>query len=211
MELVDEREELERTASPGHLGRVTGTLRRHGRLLVVVLAVLALTVGVWGLRWWTHPDVFGAGVGVGSFSAAPQPVATSRLTFGVLLPPGDGSRTTVTFRGTPVMNFATNTARATATFSVCHRPPEPQGTFIGISKGLGNHECTRLDPIVAGTTLRYPSPAEYVIATITPTRPGKVLATGADFDYSLDRSGWYRRGNDHVDLSIGIRATAGTR
>ncbi len=81
------------------------------------------------------------------------------------------------------MHCATNTAHATATFRVCHR--DPKGIFIGAASGRGNHLCSRLTPVVAGTTFRYPTTAEYVSATVTPTTPGRVVVTGADFDYSL--------------------------
>jgi hypothetical protein len=44
--------------------------------------------------------------------------------------------------------------------------------------------------------------AEYIIATSTPTQPGKVVMSRADFDSSWDRAHWYRRGVDHVLLSL---------
>ena len=181
--------------------------RDHAKLLVVlVLAVFCTVVAGLGLRWWTHPDLLNAKNGLW-ITTSKLPFQRAQQTYGVVVPPGPGTPTTITFRSVPVARFATNTANATVVFSVCHRPPGPRGSFIGGVSGSGDHYCTSIDPIVAGTTLRFPTTAEYIIATSTPTQAGKVVITGADFDYPLDRSHWYRRGVEGVDFHIAQRVS----
>ncbi len=164
--------------------------------LVAVLAVLAL-------RWWTHPDVFGEGGGAGDFVADPRPVSQAQTTFAVVVPRLSSSPAAVTFRSAPVMAFATNTARARITFGICH----PSHVRIGNVNGAGDRYCSRIDPIVAGTTFHFRPGGPYIIATSTPTTPGEVVMTGADFDYATDRSHWYARGVDHVEFRDVQRVT----
>ena len=181
--------------------------RDHAKPLVVLaLAVSCAVVPGLGLRWWTHPDLLNAKNGLW-ITTSTLPVQRAEQTYGVVLPPGPGSATTITFRSAPVARFATNTAHATVAFAVCHRPPGPRGSFIGGVSGSGGHYCTSIDPIVAGTTLRFPTTAEYIIATSTPTQAGTVVISGADFDYSLDRDHWYRRGVERVDFHIAQRVS----
>ena len=177
-------------------------MRRRGSRLTLVtgmaLAVMvAVTAGL-ALRWWSHPDVFGEQGGAGDFVADPRPVSRAQMTFAVVLPPVSSGTPTVTFRSAPVMTFATNSAQTRITFGICH--PIRHAGAIGNVFGSGNPYCRRIDPIVAGTVFELGRNGAYIIATSTPTRPGRVVMTGADLNYSLDRDHWYRRGVDHVDF-----------
>ena len=42
------------------------------------------------------------------------------MTFAVVVPRLSSSPATITFRSSPVMTFATNTAQAKITFGICH-------------------------------------------------------------------------------------------
>jgi hypothetical protein len=183
------------TAPTRPAGPLLRQLRSHGRLLAVAagVGVVAVLAGL-ALRWWTHPDVFGEAGGAGDFVADPRPVSQAQMTFAVVVPRLSSSPATVTFRSAPVMTFATNTAQAEITFGICH----PSHVRIADVFGSGDRYCSEIDPIVAGTTFHFRPGGPYIIATSTPTTPGVVVMTGADFDYATDRSHWYRRGVDHV-------------
>jgi hypothetical protein len=66
-----------------------------------------------------------------------------------------------------------------------HRAP---GDLRPTRRRSGNYLCTRIAPVVAGTTFQYPTSAEEIVATVRPTTRGKVVVIGADLDYSLDSS-----------------------
>jgi hypothetical protein len=197
----DRRAPYESTGSRARAGlRVLGN---HKGLvtLVTVAVVFAVAAGL-AVRWWTHPTLLKEGGGLDVATTKPLPVDGSQQSYGVVLPPGRATPTTITFRSTPVATFATNSAQATVTFAICHRPPGARGYFIAGMPGNGASDCTRVEPIVAGTTFQYPTTAEYIIATSTPSRAGRVVMTGADLDYALDRAHWFRRGVEHVDFRI---------
>lgn len=101
------------------------------------------------------------------------------------------------------MTFATNTARAKITFGICH----PSHVQIANVNGSGDRYCSGIEPIVAGATFHFRPGRPYIIATSTPTTPGKVVMTGADFDYATDRSLWCARGVDHVEFRDDQRVT----
>jgi hypothetical protein len=180
-------------------------VRTHGRLLAVAAgAVVFAWFVAAGVRWWTHPDLLGSQIGNGFSSLDPQSLARSQITFGITYPHGKGNTATMTFRSAPAMQFGTNTARATATFSVCY-PRQGASGAIGAVHGTGSRFCSRLVPIVDGTKFEFPTAREYIVATVTPRTTGRVVLTGADFDYALDRGHWYRRGVDHVDMRVVLK------
>lgn len=184
-------------------GRTAGRfVRGHWRLLVVSAVTGALlAVAVIVVRWWTHPDVFGPDIDNGLAATGSRALERSQVTIGVTYPAPVEHSAVLTFRSVPVAEFGKNTAHATVTFSLC------EGTFtgaIGSAYGTGRRYCARLVPIVAGTQYPYPSTDEYIVATVTPRTTGRVVLTGADFNYSMDRAHWWRRGVDHIDMHIVI-------
>lgn len=123
-------------------------------------------------------------------------------TFGVTFPERGEPGTSVTFRAVPSVDFARNTARAVVTVSICHpRPNVPDNTAIGSVKASGSPYCGRIEPIRVGTRFTFRSP-DYIIATISPRTPGRVVITGMGFDYAMGRADWYRRGVDHLTMRV---------
>lgn len=179
--------------------------RGHVAMVAAIAVVLISAAGAMGLRWWSHPDLLESYVNSGSLGMAPQPLEESQVTFSVTYPDASPDAPTATFNATPVMTFDTNTARATATFSVCYQRDNARNVVIGSARGTGSRYCERLVPIVEGTTLQIPSPDAYVVATVTPQKPGRVEIAGADFDYSLGPSEWLLRGVEHLDMRIVLK------
>ncbi len=58
-------------------------------------------------------------------------------------------------------------------------------------------------PIVDGVRYSYPSPDRYIIAVITPTRPGRATLVRSEVSYSLDGM----EVTDPVRLHATVRAT----
>lgn len=166
--------------------------------MAVAVGLALLAGAVLAVRWWTHPDVLGehgADIRMGW-----RPVDRAQWSFEVVTADEHTTPTTLTFTGTPRMQFSRNTAAATVAFSICEG--DPSSRLIGGADGTGSQYCTTLRPIRSGTTLPYPSRNEHIIATVTPTRPGEVAMTRAEFSYSLDTSHWLRRGTDAVALDV---------
>lgn len=194
--------------SPAADGLPVMPRRRPGRRVVVMVAVLtvvALAAAVLlGLRWWSHPDLLAGSANNGSLSMRPQPLSHSQLTFTVIHPAEDDDPETVTFSSTPEMTFETNSARATGTFNICYqRDGKGTNLVIGSARGTGGRYCARLEPVEAGTSLQLPSPDAYIVATLTPHRPGRVVVTGVEFSYALGADRWWsRRGVEHVSTRV---------
>ncbi len=47
---------------------------------------------------------------------------------------------------------------------------------------------------------------DYVIVTVTPTRPGKVRLTEVSLNYRTDRSHLYRRGTETIGMDVLVTA-----
>ncbi|MGC4111296.1 MAG: hypothetical protein QM747_12900 [Nocardioides sp.] len=180
----------------------TQHLRR--RLIVSALVLVALAAGALGVRWWTHPDLFTPDNAGGDMSWGPLPLAKSQVTFGVTSPERGADGTPITFRSVPTVDLAENSAQATVRVSTCHpRSDIPHPTVIGSLRGTGRHYCT-ITPIVDGTRYTFRGP-DYIIATITPKTPGRVLITGMGFHYATGRADWYRRGVDSLSMRVAMR------
>jgi hypothetical protein len=106
------------------------------------------------------------------------------------------------------MHLVPGRARATVTFSICHRNPNPKRpAYIASVPGDGHQYCASLEPIVQGTVIHDRPNIQYMVATVTPTRPGRVDITSADFTYRTGRQDWLRRGTDHAGLSVAGSST----
>jgi hypothetical protein len=124
---------------------------------------------------------------------------------------GDGDATTLTFRGTPTADLDVNTAGADVVFSICTRDPGPKGAFLGSGNGDGSQYCNTLTPIVAGTTLRWPTMKAYIVATVTPHHEGRIHIVQANLDYSLSRDHWWRHGTQHLQMDVRQRVSPDPR
>ncbi|MBB6628150.1 hypothetical protein H5V45_12545 [Nocardioides sp. KIGAM211] len=177
--------------------------RRLVTMLVPMLLVAAVAPGVVGFRWWTHPDLF-ADQG-SSLRAAPAPLGRSTLSAAVTFP-RRGESGTITFRSATA-HLAEDTAAADVSLAVCHRDAGQDP--VGGVRGEPGPACRELTPIVDGTRMTVgggPERGDYVVAVITPTRPGTSRLTRVDLDYTLGRAGWWRHGTDTVRLDLTVRA-----
>ena len=170
---------------------------------VVVLALLAAG------RWWTSPDLFpdsGAGM-----TLDPRPLERAAMTVGVTAPyaQGQAERTVLTFTDTPVVELSRNTAKATVDVAVCRARPgaDPIGV---VPRGDVGEFCDEVVPVGDGVRMSQgPWEArerDYVIVTLTPTRPGKVRLAEVSLSYRTDRSQFYRRGTDTISLDLSVFA-----
>ena len=111
---------------------------------------------------------------------------------------------TVTLRAVRV-RLRDNTAGATATVALCTRRPVAEGTLstgIGLARDepdLGKY-CTSLRPVRPGTKMRLDDGDQYLIASISPSRPGRAVFADADLTYSRDARHLYQRGTQHVAI-----------
>ncbi len=150
---------------------------------------------------WTHPDVFPDENGSLDIMG-PRPVDKAAVSFPVTWD-GTGDPTTVTFR-TAKATFAINTAAAHVTFEICERRP---GKVYQAVVGSLRPYCTSVTPLTSGTTMTYPEHPfahHYVMATITPTRPGVAHLTNVRFTYSLPSHHLPRPITDDVALDVTI-------
>lgn len=175
---------------------------RVGITAAVVAFVVAAAIGV---RWWTHPTVFGD---VGdSISVGPLPVSEASLSTALTFPKVGGEPETVTISGAKAF-FSENTAKATATFAICDRGPGEDP--IGAVRDPGSC-CQNVVPLIAGATFRYdPAPdSDYLIVTITPTRGGVATLALVELAYERGASHLFQRGTESIQVDRKVAATEG--
>ena len=166
--------------------------------VVTLLVVWGLALG---LRWWTHPDLLpdhGDGM-----NADPHPVADAALAAAVTFPDAGGSPTTLTFHDARAV-LDDDSARSRPTFVICRS--RSRDTIIGYVGGDLSAYCSSVRPLVDGTQLSYPSPDEYVVVVVTPTRRGTTHLARVDLDYSLGASRLFRHGTDSVAMDVRVSA-----
>ncbi|GAB3774378.1 hypothetical protein GCM10027600_36840 [Nocardioides ginsengisegetis] len=115
----------------------------------------------------------------------------------------DGAPTTVTFHSAHAF-FATNTAAAHVTFEICQRSPGK--IFTPVYGGL-SLDCTSVTPLTPGVTMTYPTHPfahDYVMVTVTPTRPGVAVLSNVRFTYSLPSHHLPRPITDDVAMNVTI-------
>lgn len=180
------------------------------RRLATVAAVVILAAGLLAAgRWWMTPDLFpdsGAGM-----SVDPRSVTRAAMTVGVTAPYTDGQaeRTELTFTDTAAAELSTNSAEARAEVAVCRAKP---GTdLIGVVPLSDVSEfCDEVEPVGDGVRMSQhhweASERDYLIVTLTPTRPGKVHLAEVTLSYRTDRSHFYRRGTDTIGLDVTVSA-----
>ena len=190
----------------GSLSRPALPPRRLAAVAVVGFLVVGLLAGG---RWWMTPDLFpdsGAGM-----SMDPRSVTQAAMTVGVTAPHTDeqAERTELTFTDTAAADLSTNTAEARAEIAVCRA--KPGADPIGVVPLSDVSEfCDRVDPVADGVRMSQTHweahERDYVIVTLTPTRPGQVHLTEVSLSYRTDRSHFYRRGTDTIGLDVSISA-----
>ena len=177
--------------------------------LIVLIAVLVF-VGFRVHDWWTHPTLFGGTYGHGdSSSVATDPETIWSLP---LSKPHGGHADTVTFRGTPEHRWRVNTAAATLTVEICHIEAGIYGPGqIDFNNGPPERYCSTLKPVRDGTTFRYPSPHEYLLAVVQPTNPGRATLETITYNYKDGTHLWSQRGRDtqnfHLTFNVSTTPT----
>jgi hypothetical protein len=180
--------------------------RQSSRRVTVVVAVGVVVVVVLagvGLRWWTHPNVFG---GLGdSFASVPLPVADAALSTTIIFPKVEGEGETVRMHHIEAI-FAKNTAEATATFFICHLSAGE--TPIGAVHDPAAY-CSDIVAFEAGASFHYgvfPS-GDYLFVTITPTRPGVARLARVEVGYERGARHFYQRGTESIRVDRKVIAT----
>ncbi len=166
-----------------------------------VVAVVVVWGLVLGLRWWAHPDLLPDHRD--GMNADPRPVADAALAAAVTFPGTDGSPTTLTFHDARAV-LDTDSAQSQASFAICRSLPGADP--IGFGTADLSSYCSSVRPLVDGTQLTYPSPHEYVVVVVTPTRRGTTHLAGVDLDYSLGASRLFRHGTDSVAMDLRVTA-----
>ena len=173
---------------------------------LTVVALVSLGLGGW---WWTHPTLLSEeSLGLGSGSAATKPVSESIDHVGVAGAPWKDPRPgeTITFHGFhPV--FRVDGAGLKFALSVC--VPRMRGKapeVIGIMGGDLGRFCAQVRPVRDGTTMRTGT-REYLVATLTSTRPGRSTLTAISVNYSWSRAHLWQHGDDLIRGGITVRAT----
>ncbi len=169
-------------------------------MAVAVVAVLALLV--LGVRWWTHPAIFGD-LGDG-FASRPLPVSEAALSSTVIFPEVDGDLETVTLDSVRAL-FSKNTAEARATFSICHLRE-------GESPILAVHDpetyCQDIEPFEAGASFRHgvAPDSDYLFVTIAPTTAGVAHLAQVEVQYARGASHLYQRGTEEIRVDRKVTA-----
>lgn len=178
------------------------------RVVLGVAAVAVLILLGWGGSWWTHPTLLRDTSPLGNIKTSPKPVQRATLHAAVAAPPVHGKHSeTITFAAAEA-HFATNSAHARASFSVCvHRPG---ASVIGAVDGSLSQYCRQVRPIEAGTKIRWSAgypPSEYVVVTITPTTPGTARVDAVTFDYTRSWAHLHQHGRDRSVQNWIVRVT----
>ena len=183
------------------------TTRR--RLAAAAVAVLVLGTLLVAGRWWTTPDLFedsGAGMRLD-----PRPVARSAVAFGVTasLTDGESGPIAITFTDSAAVELSTNSAEATAEVSVCRAAPGAD--HVGaVPVGELDELCDEVVPVEDGVPMMLSQwdarERDYVVVTVTATKPGRVHLAGVSLSYRTDRSHSFRRGDDRIALNATLTA-----
>lgn len=186
---------------PGHAAAPTGTGVPSDRAATVrVTAVLSTAFGLlFGLSAlvgsWRHPEAFTtADVGAVGVNASQETVGRTfhaRVTYerqGL-----DGSDEAHLRDARP--RVIANTAGAEVVLRVCERRPSQLGSFGNGDDAVVADYCRALTGVRGARLVVAPQGVgDYLVLSITARRPGEVLVSGVDLDYSY---GW-KRGRQHV-------------
>lgn len=179
------------------------------RLTAVAVGVVLLAGLLAAGRWWTTPDLFpdsGAGM-----SVDPRSVGRAAMAVGVTRPnTGEQEeRTELTFTDTAMVELSTDTAETKVDVAVCRAKPGAVSIGVVALSDLGEF-CDEVEPVGDGVRMSQgpwnARKRDYVIVTLTPTRPGQARLTGLTLTYRTDRSQFYRRGADTIGLDVTVSA-----
>jgi hypothetical protein len=177
--------------------------RRRNLVLAAMVAVVLLAAGAMAWRWWTHPSAF-SGLG-DSYSSDPLPLSGAALSTTVIFPQASGSPEQVTIDGLDA-KFSSNTAKAAATFWLCH--------MAGGEEAIGSvHDpgsvCSTIEAFKPPMRFDYgvAPDSDYLFVTLTPTRRGVAHLKAVDVDYQRSADHFYQQGTQtiRVDRTITVR------
>lgn len=175
--------------------------KRRIAVLAATVAVAALLV--LGVRWWTHPTLFDS---LGdSVTLKPRPVARAAVSTTVVFPRTEGeSIEKVTLNDLDAV-FRTNTAKAQVSYAICRMSA---GEDPVLAVGNAGRFCSNLEPFESGARLNLgvDPDSDYLLATVTPTRPGVAHLTQVRLTYALDRSHLWQRGTQTVRVDRKVTA-----
>lgn len=181
----------------------------HRRWLWLAIGLVLVGGLLLAGRWWTAPDLFldsGAGM-----RDSPRPVQRAALVVGVTAPDvePENEPAELVFTDTASVEFAMNTAQSSAEVAVC-RATSRESLIGSVRLGDLDKYCEEVVPVEDGVRMTQgrwnAEHREYLIVTLTPTQAGETRLTGVSVSYRTDRSHFYRRGTDSIDLDVLIRA-----
>lgn len=168
---------------------------------LLATVVLGVAAGAW---WWMHPSAFKSGAGAG-MKFNPVPIGDTPIYVGFAQDGSSRDSETVTLRSAHI-RLRDNTAGATATVAVCTRRPVAKGT-LALGSGIAatmpdlRKYCTSLRPVRPGVKMQLDDGGrQYLIATISASRPGHAVFATADLTYSRDAHHLYQRGTQHIKV-----------
>jgi hypothetical protein len=171
-------------------------------ILVAVVAVVLVVAVVVAWRWWTHPKAF---TGLGdSFISDPLPLADAALSTTVIFPKVSGSEEAITIEGLDA-TFSSNTAKADATFWLCHIAADEDP--IGAVHDPGS-VCSDIEAFTPPMRFEHgvAPDSDYLFVTITPTRRGVAHLDTVDVDYRRSGDHFYQHGTQTIRVDRMITA-----
>jgi hypothetical protein len=169
------------------------------RVLVSMLLIVGVVVAGSGVyHWWTRPTLLGGPYGDQSVvSSDPHTVWSFPLS-----KPHPGHADTVTFRGAPEPVWKINTAGATLTVEICSIGSSNAPGEIDVNNGPPERFCNSITPVRDGTTFRYPSAHEWLLAEVQASRPGRATLATITYNYKAGTHLWSQRGLDTQTFRI---------
>ncbi len=173
-------------------------------LAITALSAVVILAGFRVCHWWTHPTLLGGTYGNRlSVSTNPQTIWSFPLSR-----PHPGHADVVTFRGPPEEVWKANTAGAAVTVEICR--VEGSRYFpgqIGFNNGPPGRYCSSLAPVRDGSTFRYPSPDEYLLAVVQVARPGIASLDTITYNYRAGTHAWSPRGLDTQTFQLTFKVS----
>jgi hypothetical protein len=176
--------------------------RRRVRRYVAAGVLAALIVTGWfAWDWWTHPTQFGP---AGNMFGAKQEADDLRpLHVGMTTPSLRADQDRLTLRHVEA-NVATDSAGTAITFTVCTRRPGQDP--LGVDRGSLNRYCEEFREADGTEMVLGPhGRGDYLIMTLTPSRPGVVWVPSIDVTYGYGWSGLFRHGTETTGMSVRMK------
>lgn len=168
------------------------------RRLAALTAVAAVVGGLVAFAdWWSHPTLF-RGVGFDLAYHRTVAVLNGQVNADIMVPFQDGAGAVITLRSvTP--NFAHDSARAAATFTVCN------GNMIGLVVTPTTPDCARVGGVPGRIDLRTSS-HDSLLMSVRPESPGEVRIESITVSYREGAGNLWRQGTETLPITLAFTA-----